>query len=110
MSYRIVFLAGAESDMDNIEEYLSQFYASTVRNFFVQLKKQVLMLEDMPYMCPAYENDPYFRRMIINDYLLFYSVDEKRQLVLVHRIFHSSRDISRQILAHRPETKKTDLQ
>jgi len=41
--------------------------------------------------------------MIVNDYLLFYSVDEKRQLAIIHRIFHPSRDISRQMLADQPE-------
>ncbi|MDR0220163.1 MAG: type II toxin-antitoxin system RelE/ParE family toxin [Lachnospiraceae bacterium] len=35
--------------------------------------------------------------MVVGDYLLFYSVDEKRKLVIVHRIFHSSRDIRQQM-------------
>jgi plasmid stabilization system protein ParE len=91
----------AERDLCEIEEYLSQFYASTARSFFEQLKKKVLLLEDMPYMCPEYENDPYFRRMVVGDYLLFYSVEERRHLIIVHRIFHSKRDISQQIMTHR---------
>ena len=103
MSYRVVFKTEAERDMNDIEEYLSQFYASTVRNFFLQLEKQVKALETMPFMYPTYQEDPFFRKMIVNDYLLFYSVDEKRQLAIIHRIFHSSRDISRQILTDRSE-------
>ena len=102
MSYRVVFLTEAERDIDCIEEYLSQFYTSTAQNFFTQLKKQVFMLEDMPYFCPVYEDDTYFRRMVVSDYLLFYSIDEKRQLVVIHRIFHSKRDTSQLILGHRP--------
>jgi len=98
MSYRVVFMAEANRDMDEIEEYLSQFYASTVRNFFLRLENQLKTLESMPLMYPAYQEDPFFRKMIVNDYLLFYSVDDKRQLAIIHRIFHSSRDISRQIL------------
>ena len=101
MSFRVVFLDEAKADIDDIEEYLSQFYASTVRNFFDKLKKQVFMLEDTPYMCPVYEEDPFFRRMVVGDYLLFYSVDEARNLVPVHRIFHHSRNVSRQLLTHR---------
>jgi len=93
----------AGRDIGDIEEYLSQFYASTVRNFFFQLEKQVKALETMPYTYPAYQEDPFFRKMTINDYLLFYNVDEKRQLAIIHRIFHSSRDISRQMLDDRPE-------
>jgi len=98
MSYRVTLLIEAERDIIEIEEYLSQFYPSTVRNFFEKLRKQVFNLEDMLYMYPEYENDQFFRRMVIDDYLLFYSVDDERQLVVIHRIFHSKRDISRQIL------------
>jgi len=101
MSYRVVFMAEANRDMDEIEEYLSQFYASTVRNFFLRLENQLKTLESMPLMYPAYQEDPFFRKMIVNDHLLFYSVDDKRQLVIIHRIFHSSRDISRQIVTDR---------
>jgi plasmid stabilization system protein ParE len=101
MSYRVVFLPQAEQDMDDIEAYLSQFYAGTVLRFFLQLEDKIAGLEDMPLMYPAYDDDPYFRRMVVDDYLLFYNIDEKRRLVVIHRIFHAKRDISRQILEHR---------
>ena len=101
MSYKVMFLPEADRDMDDIEGNLSQFYTSTARNFFDKMKKQLASLETMPYMYPAYEADPYFRRMVLGDYLLFYSVDEKRNLVIVHRIFHSKRDIYGQIIEHR---------
>jgi len=97
--YQIIFLEEAELDMDAVEEYLSQFYASTVRNFFNKLKKQVFMLEETPYMCQAYEDDPFFRRMVVGDYLLFYSVDEIHFYVRIHRIFHQSQNIIRQLLS-----------
>ena len=98
MSFRVKFLESAESDMDCIEEYLSQYYPSTARNFFEQMKEKALLLEDNPYLCPAYEDDPFFRRAVINDYLMFYSVDEKRNYVIIHRIIHSKRNISTEIL------------
>jgi plasmid stabilization system protein ParE len=101
MSYRATYSDDAKLDAKEIVAYLAQFYTSTARNFKTKLTKQVNMLRDMPLSCPAYEEDPFFRRMVLGDYLLFYSVDEKRELVIVHRIIHSKRDISRQILAHR---------
>ena len=101
MRFGIMFLPEADRDMNDIEENLSQFYASTARDFFDKMKKQLASLETMPYMYPAYEADPFYRRMVLDDYLLFYSVDEKRNLIIVHRIFHSKRDIYRQIIEHR---------
>ena len=102
MSFSILFMPDADRDMDDIEDYLSQFYASTVRNFFAKLKRQTTSLETMPYMYPAYDADTYFRRMVIDDHLLFYSVNEKRNLVVIHRIFHSKRDVDRQALTRMP--------
>ena len=99
MSYRVAFLTQAQQDMDDIEAYLSQFYPGTVHRFFEKLKKQVLILEQMPYSCPSYEDDAYFRKVVVEEYLLFYSVDETERRVVVHRIFHVSRDISRQIMS-----------
>ena len=97
MNFRIVFQTKAEQDLDGIEEYLSQFYPSTVTNFFIKLKEKVLRLKEQPYLYPVYEDDSYFRKMTVGDYLLFYNVNEKLELVTVHRIFHSSRDINRQL-------------
>ena len=98
MSHRITFLDEARQDIKDITSYLTQFYASTARNFTSKLKKQVGQLRKLPLMYPIYEKDPLFRRMVIDDYLLFYSVDEKQKLVIIHRIFHSKRDISQQLL------------
>ena len=103
MNFQVLFLEDAEQDINDIEEYLSQFYCSTVRNFILKLENSVFALSDMPYLYPEYDEDPYFRRMVVNDYLLFYSVDEKRRLVVIHRIIHSKRDISREILARRTQ-------
>ena len=50
-------------------------------------------MKTLPYMYPANEEDPLFRRMIIDDYLLFYSVDDEQKLVIIHHVFHSKRDI-----------------
>jgi len=94
MSYKIKFLDDAKVDLYCIEEYLSQFYPSTARNFFEQLKEKFLLLEDMPYMYQAYELDLFLRRMVFDDYIFFYNVDDKRNFVIIHRIFHSKRDIN----------------
>ena len=95
MSYSVKFLPEAERDLEIAEDYLIQFGAKVIRDFTDTLKKKVSLLKDMPYSCPAYEDDPYFRRMVLGDYLLFYSVDKKRGLVVVHHIYHHKRNIDR---------------
>ena len=97
MSYIVSFMPKANEDMDDIETYLSQFYKDTVKSFFENMKKHVLLLQTFPYMCPEYNEDSYFKQMVINDYLLFYSIDEKRKRIIIHRILHSKRDIHHDI-------------
>jgi len=102
MSHRLTYLEEAEQDMLIIAEYMSQFYPSTARNFFSRLEKQLSLIKDMPLMCKAYEEDPFFRRMVVDDdYLLFYCVDEEKELIVVAGVFHGSRGDIQQALRNR---------
>ena len=55
MSYNVVFSNEAKQDLKEIITYKSQYYASTARNFYKLLRKQVSYLKTMPYMCPAHK-------------------------------------------------------
>jgi addiction module RelE/StbE family toxin len=95
MSYRVTYSDDARLDVKEIVAYLAQFYANTARNFKAKLVERVNALKDMPLSCPVYVEAPFFRRMVLGDYLLFYDVDEKKNLVTIHRIFHHARDSRR---------------
>ena len=97
MSYRTKYSDDAKRDVKEIVTYLAQFQASNARNFKARLTERVDSLKNMPLSCPVYEGDPFFRRMVLDKYLLFYSVDEERKLVTIHRVFHHARDIDRLI-------------
>jgi plasmid stabilization system protein ParE len=45
-------------------------------------------------MYPVYENNPGYRKIVIGNYLVFYTVDEKKT-VEIHRILPGIRDLSR---------------
>ena len=97
MKFRIKYLPDTVTDRDEIREYLSLYYESTVRNFFILLKEKIAKLKDFPYSCPVYEYDHDYRRLVVGDYLVFYIVNEDAKIVEIHRIFHSSRDIRRHL-------------
>lgn len=96
MSYRATY----SDDAKEIVTYLAQFYADTARNFKRKLVERVNSLKDMPLSCQIYEDDQFFRRMVLGDYLLFYDVNEERKLVTIHRIFHHTRDIARLLVEY----------
>ena len=98
MSYRVKFSENAKSDTKAITAYLAQFFTNTPRNFKNQLTKKVSSLKSAPFICQPYELDPFFRRMVVGDYNLFYSVDEHKKLVTIHRIFHHTRSVNKDML------------
>jgi plasmid stabilization system protein ParE len=101
--YKIKHLPSAISDIFDIEDYLNEHSPTAADRFTEDVDRRIEALTDHPQMCPPYQPDPFFRRMAIGDYLLFYSIDEKQQLIAIHRIFHHSRDIDR----HMSDYKKT---
>ena len=90
--YKIEYMPLAIKDFLEIEEYLNAFSQTAADKFTEALKKQTDILTEHPFIYPVYERDSFFRRMVLGDYLLFYSVDDKRKLAIMHRIFHHSRN------------------
>ena len=97
MKYKIAFLPEAKADAEEIRQYLSQYYESTVRNFFTMLKKRTNLLKSNPFMAPPYQDRPVYRQLVVEEYLVFYKVDEGNQSIKIHRILHESKEIDRYI-------------
>jgi len=62
MIYRPKILDAGEQDIKAIEEYLVQYSRNAVRRFFETMKERIRSLKTMPFSCPEYELDPFFRR------------------------------------------------
>ncbi|GHV27036.1 hypothetical protein AGMMS4952_08080 [Spirochaetia bacterium] len=98
MEYEIKFLAPAVADLDSIVTYSLQFYPSTPKKFLDALEKAKLNLHDMPYMYPVYEKQPIYRKAVVLNYLVFYTIDDRKRLVNIHRILPGAWDITRHLL------------
>ena len=97
VKYQIKYFSEFESDMAVIDEYLRQFHGKAVQKFHVLLKKKTAQLKQFPYSCPMYDDDPYYRQLVVGDYLVFYTVNDEDKIVEMHRVFHGSQDITRNI-------------
>jgi len=94
VAYDVKLLGIAENDIDEICEYLSQFYPSTPGKFLDALDKDLENVSRNPYMYPIYEYNKKYRRIVTNDYLVFYKIDEETNFVRVYRILHGKQNIS----------------
>jgi plasmid stabilization system protein ParE len=93
MRYSVKRLARAEQDLDEICAWLSQFYPGTVGRFLDAFEAGINNLEENPYMYRTYPENPVYRRLLVQDYLAFYRVDEDLHEVKIYRVLHGKRDL-----------------
>jgi plasmid stabilization system protein ParE len=91
--YSVKLLGMAEDDLDEICEYLSQFYPGTVGRFLEVLEERFDHVAYNPRMYQPYAWNKEYRRIVAGDYLAFYKVDDDEKRVDVYRILHGKRNI-----------------
>ena len=92
MKYRISYLPKFDQDILRIGEALAD-YPNKAKRLFQEIEKKLRMLESMPYIWPAYNANPKYRQMVLEDHLLFYLIDENTYKVKIYRILYSKMDI-----------------
>lgn len=97
MKYKLSYLSVALEDVSVIETYLDQFYPSTAQKLFYKMEEQISSLEHRPFLWPEYDRNPEYRRMVVEDYLVFYHVDDRMKVVEIRRILHGSQDIEQHL-------------
>ncbi len=95
MRYEIRYLPLAQKDIDQIIGYLSQFYPQTAGRMFRSLETKIDRLSWMPKMYEVYSPNPFYRKMVVGKYLVFYHVDEQRGCVEIYRVLRGAWDITK---------------
>src|SRR5690625_435390 len=88
----VCLTAGAESDLEQIADFIAQDNPGRALSFVLELRDKCLRLEDMPYGFPLvtrYERCG-IRRRVHGNYLIFYRIDGD-QVTVVH-VLHGARD------------------
>ena len=94
MVYDVKLLNLAESDLDEICHYLSQFYPGTVDRFLDTIENDLNNISLNPKMFPVYEYNKEFRKAVTNNFLIFYKINEEINQVDIYRILHGKQNIS----------------
>ena len=89
-----IILKLARDDLRDIHEYLSEFGETPQKKFRESFEKFCNQVEDTPYLYSQYEQNPKYRRAVIEyDHLVFYQVEEGSERVKVYRVLHGKRNI-----------------
>jgi plasmid stabilization system protein ParE len=93
MTFEVRLLKRAVGDIEDICGYLSQFYPGTVGRFLVDLEQRLDDLAVHPFMYEEYRENKAYRRMVVDNYLVFYKVFKSGKTIRVYRILHGKRNI-----------------
>ena len=87
-----VFSPLAESDLENIGDYIAQDNPQRAVSFVLELKEQCSKICDMPLAFPLRpELGEGFRMVVFRSYLIFYRAFENT--VRIERVLHGARNI-----------------
>ena len=90
MTYKIKYLPLAVQDLNDIARYLSEFYPKTASRILKEMREKITKLGDTPKMCEIYRLDPTYRRMVVDQYLVFYRVNDETKVVEIYRVLRGS--------------------
>lgn len=93
--FKIKFLSTAYDDLAAAVNNISQVSYKAAIRFMGELENQTGYLADMPKMYPADEDHPPYRKMALQDYLVFYAINEEERQIEIVRILPGRMNLRR---------------
>ncbi len=96
--YTIEYLPIAKSDMVDIAKYIGVKLENpeAAERLAEKMIEAAEKLTDMPYKCPVYiPVKPLrheYRKLIVQNYIMFYWVDEDKKRITIARVVYTGRD------------------
>ncbi len=96
--YKVILEKIAENDLADILDYigLTLHETRTAERIYKSIKEQVKSLSEMPFRYPVIREEPYrtigVRRMLVENYSIFYVADSENKSVHVFRVLYSRRE------------------
>jgi plasmid stabilization system protein ParE len=94
--YRVVFSETAESDLDDIVNYLSGFSSDIAFKYYDEIVDKTNSHSKMPERCP-FVSDVILRKkgyrwLFVRNYIVFFVVEQTEGVVDIRRVLYSHRD------------------
>lgn len=98
-SYSVVYSPKAKDDLKEIYSYIAftLMVPSTAEDQVNRIRKTIRSLDSMPLRNPAVDWEPWksmgMRKVAVDNFVVFYTVDESVSAVTIIRIVYGGRDI-----------------
>ena len=92
--YKIKITPKANDDLDEIYSYIAKELVNetAAENLMDKIEEKIMRLRDFPFSCSYVEDEVLknkgYRKLIIDSYIVFYTVDETEKKVVVMRILY----------------------
>ena len=93
MPFEILYHEKALGDLESILDYIAQDSAKRANDYVHFLQKEIGILADFPRLgvnCKRKQVYNQCKILIIDDYLVFYKIDEIHQTINIARVLHCS--------------------
>ncbi|MEW6080713.1 MAG: type II toxin-antitoxin system RelE/ParE family toxin [Bacillota bacterium] len=96
--YRVDVSEPAENDLRDIVRYISAQLPAPMTDLKIMntIEEAITGLADIPHSCPPVTDERLasmgYRKLIIKNYIAFFTIDEKAKVVDVERILYTRRD------------------
>jgi toxin ParE1/3/4 len=103
MTYDVTISGQARLDMKNIYEYIANVLVEPViaEKQYTRIENAIYTLDFMPERFRRYDKEPWrsrnLRIMLVDNYNVFYIVDNSEQVVTVIRIIYGKRNIEKEL-------------
>ena len=97
-SYKIIITPDAEEDLVELRNYIADVLLArdTARNYIRTIRKEIGSLSEMPARYKPVGDEPWhsrgIRRIMANNFFVYYRVDEDRKQVFIMNVIYARRD------------------
>ncbi len=108
MKYKVKLTYHAIEQMRDIVGYISKSLCepTIARRWSAKIQKAILTLDEMPLRNPLVQNEPWrtrgVRKMIVNNYIVYYLVDEPGAVVWITAVVYGRQE-QMSVLRNMPE-------
>jgi len=95
-NYNLKFTLKAEEDLDEIYGYIFGTLSATIAadKLVDHIEKAIMRLKEYPFSCQYVLDEPLktrgYRKLIVDNYLIFYLVNEVEEQVVIMRILYGA--------------------
>lgn len=97
-SYKIILTPDAEEDLVELRNYIADVLLArdTARNYIRTIRKEIGSLSELPARYKPVDDEPWhsrgIRRIIVNNFFVYYRIDEGHKRVYILNVIYARRD------------------